>query len=108
VLATFHLVALTWVFFRASGSADALTILRGLFVGGGPVVSALDVWQPVVVLGLAIVTLLVLDVPQYRRRRDTAVLSWPLMARAAVIAFLTLSLLAVRQPRAEPFIYFQF
>src|SRR5205823_9388617 len=57
ILLTFHLVLLSWVFFRAANLSTALDTLRRIAVDHGPLF-----WDPIIVQGvLAIVLLGVLD-----------------------------------------------
>jgi D-alanyl-lipoteichoic acid acyltransferase DltB (MBOAT superfamily) len=108
VLLTFHLVTLTWIFFRADTLHDAFAVI-GAILGRRP--EGTGTWDPawnisVVALGLLVIFLL--DLPQYIAQSDSAVLRWPLAARAATLFALVAALVATRSVRAEPFIYFQF
>jgi alginate O-acetyltransferase complex protein AlgI len=101
-VATFHLVALAWVPFRAASFADAAVVLRGLVVGP----STLDGPFPLgpvalVILGLATHGLAL------RARLDHL---WALLPRPVQgIAYgLVIVVVALTSSHSERFIYFQF
>ena len=103
IVATFHLVAVTWIFFRAESLSAAWTYLSSIFTVGG----AVDA-QTALRLAVALALLLPLDIAQYKWRSHTAVLafSWPV--RAVAYAAMVLALFALRIDGKVPFIYFQF
>jgi D-alanyl-lipoteichoic acid acyltransferase DltB (MBOAT superfamily) len=124
ILLTFHLVALTWIFFRV-GSATAAGIpspgtslarawhyLAGLLPLGHRSLGAdavrLD--ADAVAQGFVAVVILILfvDLPQYLRRDHYVTLRWPLPARAFLFGLLCVWLLMMRETDSVPFIYFQF
>ena len=100
---TFHLVALTWIFFRSDGFASAWHYLTGILAcrGGWPRDGVLS-------LATSLLLLLIIDVPQYRRNDHTAVMHWPWALRGAVYASLVWAIFAMRSDSSVPFIYFQF
>ena len=106
VLATLHLVMLTWVFFRAQSVTDALSFLKGIVtLRGGS--AALNVDDALAMLFYAALVLAV-DWPPYQQKDHTAMLRWPLLPRSATLAALMLLLLILGENSETPFIYFQF
>jgi alginate O-acetyltransferase complex protein AlgI len=100
---TFHLVALTWIFFRAQDFGTAWTYLRGIiFWSGGLQVEGMG---RLVVSGLL---LYFVDIVQYRSSDHTAPLKWRWYVRGGFYALLVISVFALRGDGAVPFIYFQF
>ncbi len=104
IFATFNLVCLAWVFFRAETLDQALSYLAGIVSlrSGGIDGSALLL---VLLAGLAV---LVLDVVQRNRNDDTAPLRWPAPARGALYGGLTTAVVLFSGEQPVPFIYFQF
>jgi D-alanyl-lipoteichoic acid acyltransferase DltB (MBOAT superfamily) len=103
LLVTFHLVLLSWVFFRSSGLSTALNYLVNLFSFRG--METIMAVLPAVLIPWALV--LLVDVPQFITGRHTVLLGWPRLVRnLAVTAMLFLILLGVGT--RAPFIYFQF
>ncbi len=103
VFATFHLVLLAWVFFRAAGFSSALGYLQG--VAGGLAWADL----PLVLAAIATPWLLVLaiDIPQRLAKSHTVFLELPTWPRAAVASAM-LFLVSLGFGTRAPFIYFQF
>jgi D-alanyl-lipoteichoic acid acyltransferase DltB (MBOAT superfamily) len=104
-LATFHLVMLTWVFFRSPDFGVAFEYLGGIATlrgGGGPAIVAL------IPLILPLAAVLWLDIPQERRRSHTRMLDWDWRARGLAIAFMVLMILIWGPADETPFLYFQF
>ncbi|MGD0091942.1 MAG: MBOAT family O-acyltransferase, partial [Planctomycetota bacterium] len=120
VLATFHLVAFAWIFFRAgstgnaglSGFACALQYIRGLWPFGAHkhIVNALSIRSDQVGQALIAIAALVLliDIPQYLRRDHCVVLTWRFPWRVAVFTVLCVWLILLRETESARFIYFQF
>jgi len=111
VLATFHLVALTWIFFRAQTFTAAWAYVEGLAAMRGKVASgpiSLD-GGDLRAAGLAVLVLLLLvDLPQYLHKDHTRLLQWRLGWRVAACALLALWIIQTRTGQHVPFIYFQF
>lgn len=103
MLLTFHLVLLSWVFFRAPGLGVALTYLKQLFSFSG--MNELAVALPAIIIPWLLV--LLVDIPQYRTNDHEAILRWPVLARDLAVAGMLLLVLLGFGTRA-PFIYFQF
>jgi D-alanyl-lipoteichoic acid acyltransferase DltB (MBOAT superfamily) len=104
MLLTFHLVALTWIFFRAPGFEAAWHYLAGILAARGG-------WPPaatVVPLAAALLLLLAIDIPQYRWKEHEAVLRWWWPVRGVVYAGMVWAICAMRSDGTVPFIYFQF
>ena len=103
MLATFHLVCLTWIFFRAETFGQAWQYLRGIaaLTGGGTP-------DHVSTLVVALALLLPLDAAQRLARSPTPILAWPWPVRAAAYAAMVLAMFALRTDERVPFIYFQF
>jgi alginate O-acetyltransferase complex protein AlgI len=102
VVITFHLVALTWIFFRATEFDQAWTYLTGIINWHDGSTAGL---KRLAVSGFL---LLVIDVPQYVKRDHTVVLRWPWILRGLLMALLILCLFGLRSYGKVPFIYFQF
>jgi alginate O-acetyltransferase complex protein AlgI len=104
VLVTFHLVLLSWVFFRAESLRAAIAILRKIFTDRGSLF--LD---PILVqCGLAIVLLFVLDF----FNRKTGLLEnlgkHSLRVRLSLATLLIFAIVLFGVDRGTQFIYFQF
>ena len=116
-VATFHLVALTWIFFRAGAYPDsfdkASQYLLGIltlrpFSKEAGVALKFDA-DEVRMFAWALATLLiVVDIPQYWRRDHTVLLRWPFFLKVLALVVLSLWVLLSRRTENVPFIYFQF
>ncbi|MDH3307378.1 MAG: MBOAT family protein [Acidimicrobiia bacterium] len=104
ILVTFHLVALSWVFFRADGFSQALDVLTGIVTfRPGPVpYGTLWVLLPVALASLGI------DLVQRRTGRHEGLLEWPAPARGLVYGLVALSIVVFSGQPVVPFLYFQF
>lgn len=103
-LATFHVVCLAWVFFRASSLEQAVTYLTGMLtLRAGPV--DLNAAALLVAGGL---TMLLIDVLQRNTRTETPVLTWGPVARGVAYAVMLVAILIFSGGTPVPFIYFQF
>jgi D-alanyl-lipoteichoic acid acyltransferase DltB (MBOAT superfamily) len=100
---TFHLVAVTWIFFRAPGFEAAWQYLTGIVAmrGGWP-------GEAVLPFVAALVLLLAIDVPQYKWKDHEVVLRWPWLVRGFAYAAMIWAICALRSDGTVPFIYFQF
>lgn len=98
----FHLVCLTWIFFRAPNFTLAFQYLIGIFSNGG--------WLELLSPGLlfAWLAILAIDVPIYLTRDHTVVLRLPRLAQVAVLAAIILIIITYSASGKTPFIYFQF
>jgi hypothetical protein len=118
VLATFHLVAFGWIFFRAgSGSAASgassfacvSAYLRGLWPFGAHAHSVRfgsdQVGQAIAAIAALV---LLIDIPQYLKREHCTILSWRFRWRVAAFAMLCVWLIMLREIENVPFIYFKF
>ncbi|MGC3966863.1 MAG: hypothetical protein QM775_05680 [Pirellulales bacterium] len=65
IIVTFHLVLLTWVFFRASSFADAVGYLRGILQRRDTAAAIVLPTEVLIVIGSALTLLLLVDLPQY-------------------------------------------
>lgn len=104
IFAVFHLVCLSWVFFRAPDFASAVTYLTGIFSFD----SMTSIPMAVMVAAALVVTL---DLLQTWKRTHTWIPQLPLLARYAVVELLLLGIAAALIAQAgtlTPFIYFQF
>ncbi len=107
-LVTFHLVVLSWIFFRADSFAQAWDYLTGIVTlrGGVPdLVAAADVLALLVPLGLAS---LAIDLAQRQGRSQLALLRWPEARRGLAFGTMLVALVVFTGSEAVPFIYFQF
>ncbi|CAN0597200.1 unnamed protein product, partial [Laminaria digitata] len=99
---TFHLVCLSWVFFRAADVEQAWVILSriGTFSNG----STYDIWYPI---GLVVLLILV-ELTRVRKRFVYLLQHTPRLALwVAIVAFIFFAL-AFRGASSPEFIYFQF
>jgi D-alanyl-lipoteichoic acid acyltransferase DltB (MBOAT superfamily) len=103
--ATFNLVCLTWVFFRASSFHQAFNVLRGILtLRGGPH----DI-DAIVMLMMAGLAMLLIDVVQRNGLDpDTAFQRWPHASRGLLYGAMGTAILIFSGATAVPFIYFQF
>jgi alginate O-acetyltransferase complex protein AlgI len=110
VLATFHLVLLAWVFFRARSLADAWYILKSIAATG--LRSGLaDVGQPASTLVLCGLLILLLEGVHGFQAGIQWLPAWPRLpvaVRWAAYLVLFLCVLNLRPVQVSPFIYFQF
>lgn len=104
VAATFHLVCVAWIFFRATSFANALDVVRGIVtLRPGPVDA-----NALTLLLLAGAATLAIDLSQRGVLRVGSPLSWPPAPRGAVLAALGLAVVVFSGGAPVPFIYFQF
>lgn len=100
---TFHLVLLTWVFFRAAGFGAALSYLSQIFAFKG-----METWTTVLpAIAVPWLLVLLIDIPQFLTRNHTMVLQWPKVVRDLAVATMLFLILLGVGTRAS-FIYFQF
>jgi len=103
-VATFQLVCLAWIFFRAKSFADAWAYLTGLlaFRGGLP--------PSYLVLALFYIALvLVIDWPAWLRGDEQPISGrWPVFGRGLAYGSMLATILWIGSPHGAPFIYFQF
>ncbi len=117
--AVFHMVALTWIFFRARDFGNAFDYLKGILsfrthkfieahkaVFGAAQRYDADEWGTAIWL---LATLMIfIDVPQYVTRKHTALLRWPFAFKVAAFVILSVWIIMARRADYVPFIYFQF
>ena len=102
IVFTFHLVSLTWVFFRAQSFGAAWEFINGLFAFRG----GLEVRALAAPAGL-IALLLPLDVAQRLRFDILALRLWPNAVRGVYYMIMMISII-ILGGNEVPFIYFQF
>ena len=105
-IATFHLVCLTWIFFRARSFGDAWEYLHRIFVW--PSTFTLE---PTTAIRLVILLGVIFLVEMYQSRTDDelSILRLRPVVRGVVYAVLIVVMIALGGMDAEiPFIYFQF
>jgi hypothetical protein len=120
-LATFHLVAFSWIFFRAAGVVEkgadhslarAVKYIKGLFSFGVKISTDVAIEfdrDALTQAGLAIAALiLIIDIPQFLRKDHCVMLRWPLSRRVMACSILCVWLVMTRRMDNVPFIYFQF
>jgi D-alanyl-lipoteichoic acid acyltransferase DltB (MBOAT superfamily) len=103
-LATFHLVCVSFLLFRADSVPHALGLLAELGRADG-VGSAVSWLLPFCVL---IAPLLAMQIAQRRARNLEVVLGWPYPVRVAVYLSLMVLIVIQGEDGGDPFIYFQF
>ena len=103
-VATFNLVCVAWVFFRAESIRQALEYLGGIATlrPGGVDQDAL------ITLAAAGVALLVIDWAQHRADDHLVMLRWNGLARGLALGAFVLGVLIYSGGAPVPFIYFQF
>jgi len=107
-LFTFHLVCLTWIFFRADSFDTTMTYLDGLTRLGAALPFALDPWSFLRILP-PVVVLVFVEVMQYRKSDHTFFRAWPVWKQAALYLVVLLCIFTFGAFDEEvPFIYFQF
>jgi D-alanyl-lipoteichoic acid acyltransferase DltB (MBOAT superfamily) len=109
-LATFHLVCLTWVWFRAETFGDALAYTTGLFRLAAPldIAALLDVGVVHALAFYGVLTLLI-DLPcWYGDREAPFTAEHPWLARGLGYGAALFVLAFVRGGTTDAFIYFQF
>src|SRR5690606_40446077 len=104
IFATFNLVSLAWIFFRAENFTQAFTYVRGIFTwqSGSAELELIALFIP-----LALVVFLI-DLAQRNLRDETAPLRLPTPAYGAFVGFVVAALIVLSGGTSEPFIYFQF
>jgi alginate O-acetyltransferase complex protein AlgI len=104
ILLTFHLVLLSWVFFRAANLSTALDTLRRIAVDHGPLF-----WDPIIVQGiLAILLLIALDVFHRRTGFWDNLARFPKSLRLVYSLALLFGIILFGVDSGTQFIYFQF
>jgi len=103
-LATFHLVALSWIFFRAENFTQATSYLRGILT-----------WREGVVLEghlarvlLALIVIVTIDLWQRNSGTELFFARWNPAARGAAYAAMLIAIVLFSGGRPTPFIYFRF
>ena len=106
IFVTFHLVAFSWILFRAESLDHAVRFLQGFSsFPGSASVAAKALFPPIAFFAV----LFFVEWPQYRSGRHTAVSGWALPLRVGVYAAMLLFFLFFGSLRDQtPFIYFQF
>ena len=100
--ATFHLVVLTWIFFRCPDVRQAFEYLGAIVSGRGG--WSFEWAKPAMLVSL----LLAVDLPQYWMRDHTAILKAPVLVRGGYYAAMALLIVIMGGGADAPFIYFQF
>jgi len=111
VVVTFHLILVSWVFFRAKTIADAMTVLRKIAVNIGDVPFLLTQYpfSSEQIIGFALILLLIaVEVLDERRSIWRRLAAMPVAARWAVYYAAIFGLLAFGRWQAKEFIYMQF
>jgi D-alanyl-lipoteichoic acid acyltransferase DltB (MBOAT superfamily) len=104
VLATFHLMTLGWIIFRAEGGSGVRSILGQLFCEPG--LGRVLEWLPT--LGILAAPLLAMQLWQRRAGDPLVVLRAPLAIQALIYTCLLASILILGEDFGDPFIYFRF
>jgi len=103
ILATFHFVCLTWIFFRAADLGRALDYLQGLARPAAP-----ELVTPLVLLLLGLMALGQFLPRDRVERVESAALRLPLLAQGALLGLTLVAIDAMGPEGVAPFIYFQF
>lgn len=101
---TFHLVTLTWIFFRSADFSQAFEYLKGIFFWSGSLINIV----PLASVAFYGALIGFIDWTQYKWGSHVAVLEWNWLLRSMVyILFFSVIILGGTSGNA-PFIYFQF
>lgn len=104
VIATFHLVCIAWIFFRAKDFDEAWTYLLGLGMNWRPCSPTLAATA-----GIYLLLTLVVDLACWHRDQETPVAeTWPAWSRGLAYATMIVLVSFIGELNARPFIYFQF
>jgi D-alanyl-lipoteichoic acid acyltransferase DltB (MBOAT superfamily) len=103
-IGTFHLVALSWIFFRAETFGQAAAVLRGILTWRPGTVDFDAFWVLVVLASIS----LLLDIGQRNGASHTALLRLAPAVRGAVYGALLVGIVLFSGQEPVPFIYFQF
>lgn len=105
VLLTFHLVALSWVFFRADSFPQAWDVITGIATArhadGIP-------YGGLVLVVPAALAVLFIDLVQRRTRRHEGLLQLPAFAQGLVYGAFFMAIVLFSGQEVVPFLYFQF
>ncbi len=107
---TFHLILITWVFFRAASIADARTILARVAASAGDLPRLLQARMTGTVLlslGLVVV-LLIAELVDERRPMWSSLRAQPIVVRWAVYYVLLIALVVLGNWNVSQFVYMQF
>lgn len=119
IFATFHVVLITWIFFRANSLPDALLILARLFTVAGTntwealfapwVAVGLDpVWEMSLSVGLIIVLELLQWLERWGQNVERTFVTYSRPVRWAAYLFMAIATMNLGTSLDTPFIYFQF
>jgi alginate O-acetyltransferase complex protein AlgI len=105
IVATFHLVALSWVFFRADSFTQAWDVLVGILgfrAADGIPFAGLALLVP------AALAVLFIDLVQRRTGRHEGLMTIPAFARGVVYGAFFMAIVLFSGQEVVPFLYFQF
>lgn len=102
IVFVFHLVCLTWIFFRAPNFTVAFQYLTSIFTNGG----WRELFSPTLLF--AWIAILAVDIPIYLSKDHTVILKLPRLAQVFVFAAIVLIIITFSAGGKTPFIYFQF
>ncbi len=111
VVITFHLIAISWIFFRAASLHDAFTVLRkiGLQLGSLPALLTIYPFSAAQLTGFGLIALLVVyEIIDERRPILQRLATAPLAARWGVYYAAIFALLLFGRWQTKEFIYMQF
>lgn len=108
-LATFHIVCLGWIFFRADSAGKAVEMLSQIFLHfDGEVLGQLLSGYPSVFALMAAGYVAHFVPARVKNRAEDMVGEMPLFGKAAVIVAVIVLVMQVKSADIQPFIYFQF
>ena len=105
IVATFHLVALSWVFFRADSFTQAWDVLLGILgfrAADGIPYAGLALLVP------AALAVLLIDLVQRRAGRHEGFVTIPAFARGVIYGAFFMAIVLFSGQEVVPFLYFQF
>jgi len=106
-VATFHLIALAWVFFRASTIGDAVAVVAGMVVRMGDGSCAYAPTELVAAI-VGIAAILAAHLLQARGSVIGQVQQWPVVVRWSIYAALILAVINLQPEYKPPFMYMQY
>lgn len=109
IIFTFHLVCLSWIFFRADNMETARNVIHQIFTdfNANLALQVIDGYKAVFVLMLA-GFVLHMTPRRWEAMAERTVTAMPLIAKALVLVVLIWIIMQIKSSEIQPFIYFQF
>ena len=107
IVFTFHLVCLTWLFFRAESLGQAMNML-GAFAPGHWAMFSETAFGLLVIVGFYSLPLVCFEIWTERRKDELALCNASPLARAMIYFFIVMMMIFYSPPELQEFIYFRF